>query len=186
MGEYTVIVLSNKRKAAHQNSNGICILCNKPILSHEKWSVEHFIPRAIYKWIPKPEIEWQVESDANLFAVHMDCNLNKNAEIPTVRTINALRVAPSVKEKLLLVYWAIYDDIEAYRSMKQSVWAKQNGACAFCEKAIRLTKATLRRIDNRFERSRENAMCLCFHCSLRAARPAHKQKMVNRKRLLSK
>lgn len=172
-----------RRQQAYQNSNGICILCNQPILSHEKWSVEHFIPRAIYKWIQKPEVELQVESAANLFAVHMDCNLKKDAEIPTVNTINSLNVSQTIKDELLLVYREIYDSIEQYRSMKQSVWAKQECSCAFCKKRIRLVKATLRRINNQLERTRENAMCLCFHCSLKASHPEYKKKMVDKKQL---
>lgn len=61
--------------------------------------------------------------------------------------------------------------------------ARQNRQCAFCSRNIALARATLRRRDNQFARSRDNAMCLCLPCSVRAGNPHYKRKMVVKRQL---
>ena len=69
----------------YEKTQGICIICCKMIEKRPAhWSLEHFLPRAIYKWLPDPELEARLESPANLFVVHKQCNLVKDSHLPNV------------------------------------------------------------------------------------------------------
>lgn len=173
---------TTKQKLAEKTC-GICIICAEPLSTAAQSSIEHFIPRAIYKWIGRPNLKQQLESPANLFLVHGKCNFYKNAELPTPHAINALPVGEHIKNELMQLYRTVETAIDRYRSIKHSTLAAQKGRCAFCERPPALQDATLRRKNNHLERIAENAMCLCFKCSVRSSNAQYKHKMVAKKRI---
>lgn len=168
----------------YEKTQGICIICRKMIEKQPAhWSLEHFLPRAIYKWLPDPELETRLESPANLFVVHKHCNLAKDSHLPNVAQIRRLPVPAHIKDELEALYWWTKPYFAQYTAIKQSTWDRQNRQCAFCSRNIALARATLRRRDNQFARSRDNAMCLCLPCSVRAGNPHYKRKMVAKRQL---
>ena len=90
----------------YEKTQGICIICRKMIEKQPAhWSLEHFLPRAIYKWLPDPELEARLESLANLFVVHKHCNLAKDSHLPNVAQIRNLPVRAHIKDELEALYW---------------------------------------------------------------------------------
>lgn len=173
----------NKKLLIYQKTDGICIICNRPIsLNPAQWSVEHYIPRAIYKWLPNQELEAKLESPTNLFIVHHDCNFKKDCALPNIKKINNLKINESVKTELRHLYKSVADSLAQYTAIKQSTWDSQQRKCYFCHRNITLNFATLRRINNNLPRSRNNAMCLCFYCSVKAGNPHYKKRMVQNKK----
>lgn len=175
--------LTPERKLlVYQKTNGICIICQKQVSkNHKTWSVEHYIPRAVYKWVPKKEVRDIVESLDNLFIVHKQCNHNKDAELPTKKSILDLPINQALKKDVLAMYQNIGPEITLYRRIKQRVLSSQQYQCFFCQRKIHLPNCTLRRKDNQQGRVVDNAMCLCFRCSVRAGREAYKRKMVDKR-----
>ena len=70
-----------KQRAAYNKTNGICVICGKKLSDDENlWSVDHSIPRAIYKWIKDDdEARSIIESEKNIFIVHPYCNFAKDS-----------------------------------------------------------------------------------------------------------
>lgn len=174
-----MVLSQNKKQLIYEKTNGICIICNQSIDNDPaQWSVEHYIPRAIYKWVPNGELEAQLESPANLFIVHHHCNFKKDCALPNIKKINALQLNDTTKTELRNLYRSVADSIAQYTAIKQSTWDTQHRKCHFCHRPIRLNWTTLRRIDNHLPRIRSNAMCLCFYCSVKAGNPHYKKRMV--------
>lgn len=171
-----------KKSFIYQKTNGICIICNHHI-THDpvQWSLEHYIPRAIYKWLPNQELESKIESFANLFIVHHDCNFKKDCALPNLRKINELKLNDNIKNELLNLYASVSDSVAQYTAIKQSTWDSQHRKCYFCHRNTEFNFATLRRINNTLPRIRSNAMCLCFPCSVKAGNPNYKKRMVQKK-----
>lgn len=173
---------TNKKLLIYQKTNGMCIICNQLIHNDPtQWSVEHYIPRAIYKWLPNQELEAKLESPANLFIVHHDCNFKKDCALPNIKKINELQLNQHVKNELLELYKSVADSVAQYTAIKQSTWDAQHRKCYFCHRYTKLNFATLRRINNSLPRVRSNAMCLCFYCSVKAGNPHYKKRMVQNK-----
>lgn len=171
----------NQKHIVYQKTNGICIVCGKKVSDDmQKWSVEHYIPRAIYKWIPTQSLRDILESESNWFIVHKNCNIKKDADLPTIKSIQNLPVDNRLKVEMVQLYRSVENELSQYRAIKQSVLAGQNYKCLFCNRHISLLQATLRRKDNRRARLADNAMCLCFTCSVRAGNPSYKRKMVKK------
>ena len=172
----------NKKNIAYQKTNGICIICSRQVSSDmEKWSVEHYIPRAIYKWVPSQQLRDVLESVENLFIVHQKCNERKDADLPTIKSIHHLPISSELKLELLQLYKSVESEISEYRAIKQSVLSSQNALCYFCNHKICMLNSTLRRLDNKKQRIATNAMCLCLSCSIRAGNPSYKRKIVKQK-----
>lgn len=158
----------------YQKTLGICIICGKPVPNEMRaWSLEHYIPRAIYKWVPNAYVQSQIESETNLFIVHERCNFQKDSTLPTLHTIDHLHASPAIKDEL----YDLYDDIKyaiyRYKAIKQAVWVSQDKCCAFCKKSLSFGKSILRRRDFDLPRTQNNAICLCFSCSLALNSPKH-------------
>lgn len=168
----------DKKVLVYQKTNGICIICKKAVNDKEKWNMEHYIPRAIYKWIPSPTLKQSIESLDNLFIVHQKCNHHKNADLPTITAIQHLSISDTLKTALIQLYQSIEKEISAYNNIKQNILLSQRSRCFFCHRKIHLSNSTLRRKDNQKQRVADNAMCLCFSCSVKAGRPSYKSKMV--------
>lgn len=174
-------VSKTKQREAYAKANGICVICGKKLSSDEsKWSVDHFIPRAIYKWVPGRSMRELVESGQNIFVVHPQCNFSKDSSLPTNQSINTMHVSAEVKQEVKELYKEAEGSVIVYRAMKQSTLDMQERKCAICGKKLGLNDATLRRIDNRKSRKRENAMCLCDGCNRKAGNPWYKKKAVKK------
>ena len=169
-----------KQREAYARTNGICVICGKALSEDEsKWSVDHFIPRAVYKWVDVKNIRNIIESPDNIFVVHPYCNFDKNSTLPTNQVIKEMHADKTVKTRMQKVYKEAEKGVLSYRSMKQSTLDSQDKKCASCGKRISLSEATMRRIDNKKGRNRENAMCLCDKCNLKACKPNGKKKIMN-------
>lgn len=73
-----------KQREAYARTKGICVICGKPLTKDEsKWSVDHFIPRAIYKWVKDEKTKELIESGKNTYVVHAHCNFAKDSTLPT-------------------------------------------------------------------------------------------------------
>lgn len=168
-----------KQRAAFARTKGICIICGRPLSNDEgKWSPDHFIPRAIYKWVPSKRTQSLIESAGNIFVVHQWCNFDKDSALPTKQSISRMHASKDILDDMRELYKATEDSIVAYRAIKQSTLDSQGRRCKICGRRLTLNGATLRRIDNRKERTRENAMCLCRNCNRKAASTSQKERML--------
>ncbi len=174
-----------KQRIAYKKTNGICVICGKRLSADENtWSVDHFIPRAIYKWIKDDEEARSIiESEKNIFVVHSYCNFAKDSSLPTNRNIDSMHAPESVKNSVRELYRRTEESVNKYRAIKQSTIDSQGRKCAMCGKKLELNDATLRRIDNKRGRNRENAMCLCDECNRLAGNPNYKKRMVKKKNI---
>ncbi|MBR0410473.1 MAG: hypothetical protein IJI25_05660 [Eubacterium sp.] len=171
-----------KQREAYARVKGICIICGKKLSASEsRWSVDHFIPRAIYKWVPDKKTKELIESVDNIFVVHPQCNFSKDSALPTNQAIKNMHAEKKVKDTMRDLYKEAEDSIVAYRAMKQSTLDGQKKRCAICGKQLSLNNATMRRINNHKGRNRENAMCLCDKCNIRAGSPGQKRRMINKR-----
>lgn len=174
-------VSKEEKWALYRKTQGVCIICGRSISRNvSRWTVEHYIPRAVYKWVPTYKALKTIENFDNLFIVHSWCNVKKNADLPTVQSIRDLEVNEAIKNRVLELYQQIDEEIAKYRQIKQKVLSDQDFHCLFCRRQIGLLDSTLRRKDNHKEREIGNAMCLCFRCSLRAGRKAYKVEMISK------
>lgn len=164
--EKSMQLTEESKQRLYDKTAGICIICHKKISRHpEKWSVEHFIPRAIYKWVPSRNLKIILESSENLFIVHFHCNLKKDSALPSIKQITQLGVEDEIKDQIFRIYNFVEKEIMDYRAIKQQILTAQQEKCAFCDKPINMHTATLRRRDNKQPRVVENAMCLCVRCN---------------------
>ena len=172
-----MIITDIVKQQLYEKTAGRCIICDKRIAnSTHQWSVEHFIPRAIYKWLPNATLKKNLESYANLFIVHIACNNFKDSSLPTLNQLQALKLQDRDKKHLLTMYITVETDIQAYRVLKQSVWNRQLCKCLSCQKMMSLSEATLRRFDSEQPRGHDNAMCVCFGCSIKLAKQRNKSR----------
>ena len=163
---------------AYNRTNGICFICGKPLPKNEKeWSVDHFIPQAIYKWTKDKEAKELIRSNENLFIVHAKCNYSKDSALPTKKAISQINADNKVKKTLNELHSKVQESVDEYRSIKQKTFALQDNKCAICGKALTLNNSTLRRINNNKNRSAKNAMCLCMNCNTQAGSSSQKNKM---------
>lgn len=171
----------SKEDKIYCKTQGICILCGKKVhkprsninghtqmKGRRSFTIEHYFPQAIYKWVERPNLKSQIKHLDNLFIVHQQCNVNKDSHIPTKHHIHRLYAHQDIKHQLEQLYERLLDDINAYNALKKSVWSKQNKQCFFCDKSITFVQATLRRLDNNLKRIKENAICICSKCNIRA------------------
>lgn len=164
-----MLMTEDGKQRLYDKTGGMCIICHKKISQHpEKWSVEHFIPRAIYKWVASRHLKGILESFENLFIVHYYCNLKKDSALPSIKQILKLAVNDDVKDQIFRLYNVVEADISKYQVIKQQVWSSQQGKCALCQTPMSMLKTTLRRKDNKQPRVLENAMCLCVGCNRHA------------------
>ena len=176
----------NKQREAYARTNGICVICGKPLSKDEsKWSVDHFIPRAVYKWVQDDQTKNLIESSDNIFVVHPYCNYDKDSTLPTNQSINEMHAEKEVKDGMRELYKHTEESVRNYRAIKQSTLDAQDRKCALCGKRLSLSDATMRRISNKKGRNKENAMCLCDKCNVRAGSSIEKNKMVKRASLNS-
>ena len=168
-----------KQRKAYARTKGVCVICGKPLPENERqWSVDHFIPRAVYKWVRDSQTKALIESGENIFIVHAHCNFDKDSALPTNRAIKDMHADREVKDDMRKLYKAAEGSIASYRAMKQSTLDAQGKKCAACGKRLSFNDATMRRIIDRKGRSRDNAMCLCERCNVRACSAAAKKQMV--------
>ncbi len=166
---------------AYERTNGICVICGKKLSPDENtWSPDHFIPRAVYKWIPNQETKKAIESEENIFIVHPKCNLRKNSTLPSNRVISYMHASQSVKNSVKSICKQTEDSVSEYRKLKQNTLNNQNGRCASCGKKLCLDTSTLRRINNRKDRVESNAMCLCDKCNVLAGTSAGKKRITSK------
>ena len=176
---YKKNVSDAKKYLIYKKTHGICIICSKKIVCDcNQWSLDHYIPRAIYKWIPDQDLRNKLESLDNLFIVHRKCNINKDANLPTLKDIHNLPIDNDLKSNMVNFYQSVEDRLIQYQALKQGVLTTQKFRCLFCKRTISVFNSTLRRIDNKKLRVMDNAICLCFFCSVRAGNSKYKQKMV--------
>ena len=173
-----------KKRDAYAKVNGICVICGKKLSDNEnEWSVDHFIPRAVYKWVPNKETESLIESGDNLFVVHPQCNYSKDSALPTNERIKTMHAERAVKAEVKELYRVSEQSLVKYNAIKQSTWDNQDRKCALCGKKIPLSAATLRRKDNKERRCRDNAMCLCENCNVKAGNAHYKKTMVKKRKI---
>ena len=167
------------QRASYERTHGICVICGRPISRNEsKWTVDHFIPRAVYKWVPDNKIKRITMSFHNLLIIHPHCNYNKGSVLPTNQMIDDLHAEEDVKQSLRTLYKKAESNIIRYRAIKQSTLDSQGRRCAVCGRRLPLNRAVMRRIDDTKVRERENAMCICEKCNLRACAAKRKGKMI--------
>ena len=170
-----------KQREAYARTNGKCIICGKTISKNEAdWSVEHFVPRAIYKWVHDKNAEKIIESGDNIFIVHPRCNFKKDSSIPTNQLIKSMHADKKTKDEMRDLYKNLEDSVGSYRAIKQSTLSGQDNKCALCGKKLTFNDSTLRRINNRKGRNKSNAMCLCERCNKKASSTETKNNMVNK------
>lgn len=175
LAQKTHVAISKQREAFNK-TDGICVICGRKLREEEKyWSVDHFIPRAVYKWIPDVKTRELIESGKNIFIVHHQCNLDKDSALPTRQSINDMHADENIKNDIRELFRATEQSVIAYRSIKQSILDNQNKKCAICGKAVGFNEATLRRINNNLDRRRDNAMCLCDTCNRKAGNSRFKR-----------
>lgn len=173
---YRPHVSITKQRDAYAKTNGVCFICGKKMSSNENaWSVDHFIPRAVYKWVPNQQLHNLIESGDNIFVVHPKCNYNKDSALPTNKRIGAMHVEKTVKTEVKELYRIAEPSLVEYNAIKQSTWSSQDKKCALCGKQIPLNAATLRRKNNQIRRCRNNAICLCKTCN---AQNAHYKRVI--------
>lgn len=86
-----------KQREAYARTHGICVVCGKSLGGDEStWSADHFIPRAVYKWVPGKKLRTLIESADNIFITHPRCNLEKNSSVPTMASIGLMHADEDV------------------------------------------------------------------------------------------
>ena len=170
-----------KQREAYARTKGICVICGMPISKDErKWSIDHFIPRAVYKWVRDDQAKELIESGDNIFIVHTHCNYDKDSTLPSNQVIKDMHADKAVKNTMRDLYKEAEESVVSYRAMKQSTLDAQDKKCAICGKTLTLNEATMRRVNNKKSRSRENAMCLCEKCNVKAGSSGNKKRMVKK------
>ena len=178
---YRANISKTTQKKAFDRTGGICIVCGRPLSRNQaKWSVDHFIPRAVYKWVPGRKIQKTIESADNLYIVHPHCNFRKGSALPTNQLISSLHAEEDVKENMRALYKKVEDKVIQYRAIKQSTLDSQHKKCGNCGRRLSLGDAVLRRIDDEQDRVRENAICLCERCNTRICSKKRKQKLAEK------
>lgn len=155
----------------YYKTDGICVICGKPVGHTRPWSLEHYIPRAIYKWVFDPILAQKIESFANLFIVHPACNFHKDSALPTTHRIQAMHAPLPVIREVETLYEDIKPFVVRYRVLKQRIWESQQKQCYFCHKTLTFSQAILRRKHTDKPRTEHNAMCLCSKCSRNLGSP---------------
>lgn len=175
------------KQTLYDKTHGKCILCGKIMLKgQQELSLEHYIPRAIYKWIPHKKLKQQLEGFNNLFIVHKQCNFIKDSNLPNTKQIKRLPIDEHTKTLLLSFYKSIENELIQYQAIKQRVLQQQQNQCLFCHKTISLKTSTLRRKNNNQARHQDNAMCLCTKCNFRTFNTQYKHDMVQKTTAVSK
>ena len=173
-----------KKRDAYNRVNGVCFICGKKLSNNEiEWSVDHFIPRAVCKWVPNAKLQSLIKSGENIFIVHPECNYSKDSSLPTNKRIETMHAQNAVKAEVKELYRVSEPSLVKYKAIKQSTWDSQDRKCALCGKRIPLDAATLRRKNNKKPRCRDNAMCLCKNCNVKAGNPHYKRVMVKKKNI---
>lgn len=182
----THVPMSMRRKS-YAYTDGKCVICGKLLPPDpDEWSVDHFVPQAIRKWIPGRRIRDLVDRQDNLFVVHPKCNFSKGSDLPTNAMISGMHASAKVKRGMRRLRQAAQKDIDAYRRLKRDVLRKQGYRCPGCGRHIDLSTATMRRIDDTSARTKRNAMCLCERCNRYATNADRKRLLAKKLRRLAK
>lgn len=155
-----------------KKSNGMCAICGKPINLNDargtSWNVDHVIPRAIAKWaldLTKEELEYlkvALASEENLVITHYQCNIQKSTDF-SEEYINALNLSTSAQADLHKLVEQLRPFIEKYFETVDTIKRNAQYKCEMCGAPITYD-FVIRRVDNRFPRSLQNAWLACKVC----------------------
>lgn len=161
----------------HNRQDCMCIYCGEYIDIREPrgiaWSVEHIVPRTVYKWIertaPKSVVEncfRDIESLSNLAITHHHCNYACGCSLPTAESIKNNNYIPEpLKTEYLNSLQRLKPYVDKYLVILDYLLKKQKSKCGRCGCLLRIDQAVLRRRNVNKIRNIRNAIVLCPECS---------------------
>ena len=167
-----------------QEQNGVCIYCGKPISIDEQrgviWTVEHIIPRAVYKWLERclsvedcNLLYSLIDNKNNIAISHYSCNLQQGSSVPTEEDIDKLICSTTLKERYKNQIRLSLKFIELYDSVLDVVWSRQKCKCGKCGKILPKHYATIRRRNYGKNRTINNAIAVCYSCNMEISTNQH-------------
>lgn len=178
------------------NQGGICPYCGKEVdLSQRRgvhWSLDHVVPYCIYKWLEHVlsgdalDRLWDIfNSIDNVVITHHKCNIQKNSDIPTDKSIDEMFLPDDMKENIKSIKNEAEPYIDMYKSLTRRLGVKQGGRCLRCNKIYRIKDMTIRRLDLDKPRTEDNACLLCFQCNMVAGHGMNRNRSILISRLLN-
>lgn len=133
-----------------------CVYCGK----YKKATVDHFYPKAIYRWCGDEYKEAIIDKKNTVYACRA-CNFRKQEKIYPIETVQD----EEKKKELVEVRKNIGDGVSKFFGLKKKLRKKQNGRCYGCGKMMTKNEGIIRRIDPEKPRKLENACLVCDKCN---------------------
>lgn len=155
---------------------GKCVYCGKLVDVAEQrgvaWSIEHIVPRAVFKWLERillprevDELFKLIEDNNNIAITHYECNFTRGCSLPTVDGIKNMSIPNDLEIIYLNTLNKTQDYINIYRSIVNSTLEKQEYKCGRCGKLLYEDDTVLRRRRKDRIRNPKNAIAYCNCCN---------------------
>ena len=148
---------TTRRNRITEAQNGVCFYCNEPLSNP---TVEHIVPRAVYKWTKEylkesdyKRLRGVIQSRKNLVVVHESCNVGRG-----LSDISVEHLSPGNRK-------FVKSKIRFYNNTIQSALENQGNKCYLCKKYINGTSYPRRKTNGK--RVIENCAVLCFKCNMK-------------------
>lgn len=173
-------ITKGMRDKLREKTGNKCIYCGLELLpesldklnKRKVCNVEHFVPQAVYKWtaglFSDEEVNKMREKCIdinNLVIVHYECNRRKNSEIPDINTIKQLKCSEELMKEYEETLRNNEKYIEKYKEVVKDILKNQDNKCKKCKRYLTVEKATLRRLNNKIDRSYINGVAMCNRCN---------------------
>lgn len=164
-----------KKKLLKRNNN-TCVFCGGRLSIDtdnydDKVTLEHIIPLAIYKWTifrlngTVDEALDKFNNLNNMAVAHYKCNVDKGCTIISNQDIDKLFISNRQKHFIKDLKYQLREPINSYVKLCKRLIKRQNNRCYKCHKPITLNNSSIRRINLKKKRSRDNACLLCKNCN---------------------
>lgn len=138
----------DKAKSIADIQNNRCMYCgrvlkitpeNRSDRGIDNWNVEHFVPKAVLKWVADylneeefDDLCKMINSDDNLGIACCVCNTYKNETISEESEIDKMFTSQEKKDGYKDIFKRSEVFRETYETLKEELLEKQHGRCAGC------------------------------------------------------
>lgn len=167
----------NALRKVLERQDGVCIYCGKHIDMGEQrgvsWSLEHVVPRAVYKWVERVMSKDEVnkcfeliDSKDNLAITCCSCNVRRGSLLPSVDSVISNKyMSDDLKSMYINTIAGLQKYMDIYKAVIDISYKRQNCKCARCGSFLPLSQATLRRRNKNKLRTVKNGMLVCPYCN---------------------